>query len=416
MPMFRFDFGFFSSILLIFFVHGLVYSFLLFRKGIRLDTRSDKYLALFLLLCVLNISAWMVGFAGWYNNQPYRDILFYFPTRHLLWMGPLIFFYIQSLLNPGFRFGRREWLQLIPGFLYILFSVVMFVTDQLILKDYWFLADQTDPDFKAVYEIPGFLSMCIYCFLSIRYFKLYQKLMAHVVSYADRLLFRWVQHFLRAFATMLILQFAFFFISIPFPDLNSYIGSWWYFLFFSIIFYYIAISGYSNNIETNIPFRLNLLNQHQQTLLLSPVDVDSDNWDDVDLEDAEVISIDDAPTAPSEDLAALEDWKSKLLLLMTNDKLYEDPELTLSQVAKQLGSNASVISKVVNQGFQLNFNDFINQFRIAAVQREIKAGVHQTQTLLGIAFGCGFNSKATFNRAFKKQTGVSPKEWMAKNT
>lgn len=42
-------------------------------------------------------------------------------------------------------------------------------------------------------------------------------------------------------------------------------------------------------------------------------------------------------------------------------------------------------------------------------------GEQKQQTLLGIAFECGFNSKATFNRAFKKVTGVSPKEWLQQN-
>jgi AraC-like DNA-binding protein len=67
---------------------------------------------------------------------------------------------------------------------------------------------------------------------------------------------------------------------------------------------------------------------------------------------------------------------------------------------------------VINQGFRLNFNDLINQYRIEAVKQKLKAGEQKTQTLLGIAYDCGFNSKATFNRAFKKATGQSPKEWL----
>jgi AraC-like DNA-binding protein len=85
-------------------------------------------------------------------------------------------------------------------------------------------------------------------------------------------------------------------------------------------------------------------------------------------------------------------------------------------VAKQLNTNPSIISKVINQGFQLNFNDFINTYRIKAVKEKLHAGEQKTQTLLGIAFDCGFNSKATFNRAFKKETGVSPKEWLSNSS
>jgi AraC-like DNA-binding protein len=81
-------------------------------------------------------------------------------------------------------------------------------------------------------------------------------------------------------------------------------------------------------------------------------------------------------------------------------------------MARKLDTNVSVLSRAINQCFKQNFNDFINQRRIEAVKEKLKAGELQRQTLLGIAFDCGFNSKATFNRAFKKMTGVSPKEWL----
>jgi len=100
--------------------------------------------------------------------------------------------------------------------------------------------------------------------------------------------------------------------------------------------------------------------------------------------------------------------------LLEEGKAYEDPELSLTQLAKALKTNPSILSKVINQGFGQNFNDFINDYRVAAVKQKLEAGEYKTQTLLGIAYDCGFNSKATFNRAFKKATGVTPKEWVEK--
>ena len=111
----------------------------------------------------------------------------------------------------------------------------------------------------------------------------------------------------------------------------------------------------------------------------------------------------------------IEQWKQKIISVMEEEKLYEDAELTLTELAKKLSTNSSVLSRVINRGFQLNFNDFVNSYRIQAVTQMLKAGEQKNQTLLGIAFDCGFNSKATFNRAFKKQTGFNPKEWMEQN-
>ncbi len=404
-----FEFNRFSSLLLIFFVHGFVYALLLYRKSMINDTRSDKWLSLFLFFCILYITPWMVGFAGWYDTQPYRDILFYIPFQHLYFIGPVIFFYVQSLLNPSFRFGKKEWLHLLPGTLYLLFCIVMAVTDKLLLKKYFFLANGADPDFDTWYQLTGFTSMLFYFFLSLRYYNLYKKLIVQVISYADMVFFRWVRNFLVAFLIMLCVKIVFFILG-EITDM-SYWDTWWYFLVFAILFYYIAITGYANSIETKIAFRPNLL-QYRPALLLN---YHQSSINDVEImKEAEIIDINSIPTVEPTPSKEINSWKERILQLMQAGKAYEDPELSLTQVAKQLESNPSHVSKMVNKGFGVNFNDFVNQFRIAAVKEMLNNGEHKKQTLLGIAFECGFNSKATFNRAFKKVTGLSPKDWLQK--
>ena len=203
----HFDFGFHSSILLIFFVHGLVYSLLLLQKGIRNENTSDQWLSVFLLLSVLYICPWMLGFAGWYDTQPFRDIIFYVTFQHLFFIGPVIFFYVQSLLNPSFQFNKKYWWHLVPGCLYLLYSLLIFVVDKLILHDYYFLANGTDREFDNWYRTLGYLSMAIYFGASIRYYDLYKQLMVQVVSYADAVQFKWVRNFLLAILSILIFKF-----------------------------------------------------------------------------------------------------------------------------------------------------------------------------------------------------------------
>ena len=111
-------------------------------------------------------------------------------------------------------------------------------------------------------------------------------------------------------------------------------------------------------------------------------------------------------------MAGLDDWKEKVLKAVVEEKKYQDPELNLPDLADYIGTSSVWLSKVINQGFEQNFNDFINFYRVEAVKTKILAGEAQKITLLGIAYDCGFNSKATFNRAFKKFTDQSPKEFM----
>ena len=395
-----FQFGFYSSVLLISFTQGIVYSALLLAKAIKTDNKSNYWLSFFIFLCSLYIAPWMLGFAGWYDNQPYRDILFYTPFQHLLWIGPIIFFYTQSLLNPSFKFSKKEAFHLTPGLLYLLYIIAIWIYDQFIFGDYYFYKNGMDKDFEQWYQKLGLLSMIVYSILSIRYYNVYKKLMFQVVSYADSVLFKWIQTYLIAFLVMLLLPLVFDGIGYFFPEIKSYQGSWWFYLFFSIVMYYIAITGYSNPTNATIPFKMSFFDKSPILLL----DHNSTN----DLETSIVIQYEtlEKTVSPETEL-----WKSKIETLIQEEKLYQNPELTLTNLAKKLETNVSVISKTINQGFQMNFNDYINNFRIEAVKVSLSIGEHKKSTLLGIAYDCGFNSKATFNRAFKKNTGKTPKEY-----
>ncbi len=401
-----FQFGFYSSLLLISFSQGVIFAVLLFIKGIQTGNKSNYWLSIFLLLCSLYIAPWMLGFAGWYDNQPYRDFMFYVPFQHLFFIGPVIYFYTQSLLNPSFSFGKKQSLHLLPGIFYILYSIVIFLYDKIILNKYYFYEDGIDKDFDQWYQIAGLFSMVFYFALSIRYYSLYKRLIVQVTSFADTILFRWAKNFLFAFLAMQMLQVIFYIIGFIYPTTITYVGGWWYYLLFSIIMYYIAIAGYANQISAKISYSLSILDNHPVMLLHSSQTflLEDDATIDVDYEIAE-----------EKNSPEIDEWKNKILELIKTEKLYENPELTLTDVSKKLKTNISIVSKAINSGFQMNFNNFINHYRIEAVKEMFLQGEHKKQTLLGIAFDCGFNSKATFNRAFKKNTGFSPKEFLQHN-
>ncbi len=406
----HFEFNFYSSLLLIFFVHGVVYALLLYKKSLVKESAADKWLSLFLLLGVLYIAPWMLGFAGWYDQQPYRDFLFYTPLQQLYFLGPILFIYVQSLLNPLFRFTKKQWLHLLPGLLYFGYCLVMVITDKLLLKKYYFLQDGLDRDFDFWYQATGFVSLIVYFLISFRYFILYKKLMVQVVSYAEKVSFGWMKNFLVAFLVILLAQLFFYLLAMLLPGTRTYVGSWWYYFSFALIFYYIAITGYANSIKTTIAFAPNLFTYRPALLL--PRNPPGPAYPNYPAETVEIELEPSRRTLEWQPDAAIEPWKEKVLFLMEKENLYTDPELSLAQLAKRVQSNPSFISKVINQGLGFNFNDFVNQYRVLAVQRRLQAGQHKTHTLLAIAYECGFNSKATFNRAFKKYTGQIPQDYI----
>jgi AraC-like DNA-binding protein len=108
----------------------------------------------------------------------------------------------------------------------------------------------------------------------------------------------------------------------------------------------------------------------------------------------------------------LKQHADNLEALMNAEKPYRDPELSLSKLALHLNLSTNQLSQIINQYYQKNFYDFINSYRVEEVKQRIVNGDVKHTTLLGIALDAGFNSKATFNRFFKKYTGKTPSEFL----
>lgn len=98
--------------------------------------------------------------------------------------------------------------------------------------------------------------------------------------------------------------------------------------------------------------------------------------------------------------------------LMNTKKPFKDPDLSLSTLASELNLTPNQLSQVINQAFNKNFYEFVNSYRVEEVIQKLVSGEGKTVTLLGIALDAGFNSKATFNRFFKKHTGKTPSEYL----
>lgn len=108
------------------------------------------------------------------------------------------------------------------------------------------------------------------------------------------------------------------------------------------------------------------------------------------------------------------DIHERLKLLMEVAKPFRNPDLTLNELAKSLDVHPNHLSQVINSKENKNFYDLVNEHRSAEFIRMVSENANAQFTLLGIALDCGFNSKASFNRNFKKYTGLAPREYVKK--
>lgn len=381
-----FTFGRNSSLLLAFFLHLIIYSVLFLIRSRRDNRLSDRLIGVFLFLAALFITPWMTGFGGWYDTQPYRDLLFYVPFLQPLFFGPLLYLYIKALTNVNYKIGKSTLLHFLPGTLYLVWCIAVFVTDKLILKRYYLMNGEYDPDFDNWYSYVWLCSVSVYLLMSLAYYRKYKEFTNTELSFADIAGFRWLRNFLWVF-TALTLLFLFEHILSIFVDLH-YAQNWYYFLAFAIICYYMAISAYNAQPirELKLTFEPDLITDSRETALVDETaTVVDDTW--------------------------MQPWKDKLEMAI-DEKIFLKADLTLSDLALQLGTNASLLSKVINGSYGLSFNDFINQLRVKEAVRLMQHPQYMNFSLLAIALEAGFYSKATFNRAFKKFTGVNPSEYL----
>lgn len=115
----------------------------------------------------------------------------------------------------------------------------------------------------------------------------------------------------------------------------------------------------------------------------------------------------------------LEDADSKILLdqltlFMKEEKPFLEGDISLITLANSLDVNPKTLSYVINEHMHKNFNHYINDWRIEEVKKRLNDKENSHLKMLTIAFDCGFNSKSTFNLAFKKATGLSPSEYRSK--
>lgn len=108
----------------------------------------------------------------------------------------------------------------------------------------------------------------------------------------------------------------------------------------------------------------------------------------------------------------LDEIAEKVVNIMQNEKPYLDPKLTLSKLAEKLDISSHLLSKVINESFNKNFFHFVNDYRVEEFKKLVQNNHDKNYTLLAIAYDSGFNSKTTFNSAFKKITNLTPKEFL----
>lgn len=353
--------------------------------------------------------------------------------------GPLIYLFTYYLTSRSPRFRNRDLLHFIPFAVYFILLLPWFVQsadDKRALLDDFEALSVFDFGWMNQFTIPWTLA---YLLLSLRQLQRYRRELADTHSEISLYQFQWLRQFIYIVLSILVIS-----------ALGFYGRKWDIPLLTNIYHYNYAIivialywMAYKSITQ---PALFNLEGKRLATPAVqgnpvvepAPITVSADSELLIPVAEvpdtaagmherqtaaADLTPVDEVSgeAAPDEnrkyaksglDAAATEILLARLLTFMEEAQPYLEPELTIYTLATELESNRHHLSQVINAQLGTSFFDFINSYRVKAVQAKLADPALRKLSILGIAYDCGFNSKATFNTSFKKHTGMTPSAYL----
>lgn len=304
----------------------------------------------------------------------------------LMLHGPFLYFYIQSLINPTFKFSKIEFLHFIPFILFNLFIITSSFIPETAVK---IRLDHINGEYGSMglfnfFLILTALSGPVYFGLSLYLFKKLDVNIFNNFSSVGRINPDWLRKLVFIFGavwTILMGAAAIHHIFHLFSWIFCTNGLTLSLSVFIILIGYFGLkqkeifSGFENS-----------------KFIISSNSEEKYKGSTLNETDAEKFT-------------------QKLKIYMAEKKPYLNPDLNLPQLAGELNIPSYHLSQVINQNIGQNFFDFVNHYRIEDVKAKITHTDYQKYSVLGIAFEAGFNSKSAFNRVFKNKTGQTPTQF-----
>ncbi|WP_109098576.1 AraC family transcriptional regulator [Aquimarina sp. AU58] len=298
--------------------------------------------------------------------------------------GPLIFVYIKSLFENKTKLIRKYYIHFIPTVLYLLCVSIPFLIS-IIKKEFVFNYLKVINDHGDLFGILLMLYFIFYTLYSLKLFNRYKGTMKLNFSNISENDFGWVKRMLIGVLVISCLDVIFTLYESTIRELNFETS---YLTLVSVIILIVYLGYYGVK---------------QSKILLPDFLINTPEKKDRESKKNEYLS-----RINDEELNML---KLSLERVLFVEKKYLDEDLTLSILANAISISDKKLSAFLNQYLKTTFYDYVNKYRVASVKEKIKSPEYNNITLLGIAYESGFKSKTSFNRIFKKETGLSPSQF-----
>jgi AraC-like DNA-binding protein len=332
-------------------LHGVLFAFYL------CFFKKKKTLSNLLLGLILIFMAFRIGKSVMMNFGDDLEPIFIFAGLAFLFLiGPLLKWYVLGMTPPHFKLPQKYGLELIPFSL--VFVMSLFITKEAFENDKWVIV------ILASVLIFIYFHFAFYIFIAWRIVKKiklnYKK---ELQTKSQKAIFDWLRLLIIGFV---IIWFSYV-LNILDDEVPYVIGP----IVYSLAIYFLSYKAFQ----------------------LKTTDIDGEAFKD---NDNTVLFI-------------------NISRLIIDDKLYLEPDLSLSKLSKLIGQSTQKTSSVINQYAKRNFNDFINYYRIQDAKELLTDIDNEKFTISSIAYDTGFSSLSSFNSAFKKFEETTPSSYRKNN-
>ncbi|MEM8887736.1 MAG: helix-turn-helix domain-containing protein [Bacteroidota bacterium] len=360
------------SILNLIIILGSIQGFLLalvFLTNKQFNKRSNQFLAL--LIISLSMPNFLSALRASNVMETY-PILEYLPLYFLFLIPFSLYYFIQYLIQPDYTFEKKEYLFLLPFGLQLIHQssiLILYLMDSPYLNSrrnfLWYCGE--------FFEGGALIATIVVIFIIIKKLNGYEESLLDTYANIESRSMRWLKNTMIA---SLVLWACWF---IPFMTSYGLKGPRLYyplFLGLALVSYWLAYAVYSRR--------------------------------DI-FENSEILSEEAKLQPPVQELSnKTDEHYQKLLTLIEAEKLFKNPDISMTLLAAKMKLSNGYLSQIINQKEEKNFFDFINTYRVEEVKRNLSDPNFDHFSILGIGLEAGFKSKSTFNAVFKKMTGHTP--------
>ncbi|NRA13898.1 MAG: AraC family transcriptional regulator [Oceanospirillaceae bacterium] len=312
------------------------------------------------------------------------ELFRYFPIENSLFFPPLIAYYVSLLLKKDFMIKLKHLLHFLPGITFFIYDSVIYVLTYDLQSVYEKNAIADEYLYYNIHIFENFfmvISSCWYLYYSYNILREYKLLIYEICHERKSPVYLWVRNILLGVSGLTVIMFINMVLELRSgSSAEDLVFGRIVYLYIAVFVYYLGFWGYKK-MDSNI---------YNEKYSMESI-------------------------SKKHKMIGLDLIEEKILYKFEFDKIYLDPNISISQLSKSLGVSNEKLSFVINKKFNVNFRDLLNSYRIKLAKEKLLKIESSHQTILSISYDSGFNSQASFYRAFKKFEGVSPKNYISLN-